>query len=133
MLPLKPHHMQKAFLVRIMNHEIAGYGGFQRLQPALQTYLEDSGIEEFRIFVVSGGKYSVPFEVEANQPLPSIKGMISADTTTLLPPLNLANGYYYLVSPPDLEPWVDAKMGSDRTVYIDVESDLDAAKLMLFL
>ena len=133
LLSLKSHHIQTCFLVRVRDHRIVGHGGFQRLHPALQEYLENSGIEDCRIFVVSGGSYSVPFEVEVNQSIPPIRGVIDANDTTLSPPLTLEEGYYVLAAQPDLEPWVDAYIGSDRTVHIEVESDLDASKLMLYL
>ena len=133
LLPLKSHHIQTAFLVRIRDHRIVGHGGFQRLQPEFRDYLENSGVEEFRIFVVSGGSYSTPFEVEVDQSMPPIVDVIRADDTTLSPPLNLADGYYYLVSPPDLKPWVNAYVGSDRTVHIEVETDLEVSKLVLYL
>ena len=133
LLPLKSHHIQTSFLVRIKDHKIAGHGGFQRLQPEFRDYLENSGIEEFRIFVISGGSYSTPFEVEVDQSMPPIRGVIDANDTTLSPPLDLEEGYYFLAAQPDLEPWLNAYMGSDRTVHIEVETDLDASKLMLFL
>ena len=133
MLQLQPHHVQTSFVIRVEDGQIVGNGGFARLHPDLENYIADAGIEDFRVYVVTGGNFRTPFEVDLCQPLPPIQGVIKTIEIALSPSLNLADGFYFLSRPSDAGPWMDAYVGSDRTVYIDVENDLDASKLTLYL